>query len=347
MSATENRNPTEGPVVRCVDLHTAGEPFRIIVDGAPETVGETVAERRAYALESDEVQEFRRLVCHEPRGHADMYGGILVEPDDDGAQIGVLFWHKDGFSTACGHGTIALGVWAVEEGIVPPDDDGVAVVSIDVPSGRVDARVVCDAGVPQSVIFRNVPAYVMSRDVELELGSGRVTVDISFGGAVYVSVRAADLGLAVEPAQVDALIAAGREIKAALKDSELTRHPSDDRLSGVYGVMIYDELGDDELGPRQRNVTIFADGQVDRSPCGSGTSARIALLAAEGRMAEESVFRNLSIIDGEFHGRIVEATTADGHDALITDVEGMAYRTGSSEFVLDPRDPIGIGFVLR
>ncbi len=333
--------------VRVVDLHTAGEPFRIVIDGAPETEGDTVASRRAFALESDEVQEFRRSICHEPRGHADMYGGILVEPDDDDAHLGVLFWHKDGFSTACGHGTIALGVWAVEEGIVPPGEDGVAVVTIDVPSGRVDARVACTDGVPQSVTFRNVPAYVMSRGVELDLSSGKVPVDISFGGAVYVSVKASDLGLAVEPDRVDGLIAAGREVKAALRGSALTDHPSDDRLSGVYGVMIYDELGDDELGPRQRNVTIFADGQVDRSPCGSGTSARIALLADDGRMADESVFRNLSIIDGEFHGRIVEATEADGHAALVTDVEGMAYRTGTSEFVFDARDSIGRGFVLR
>lgn len=346
MSDAQNGGSPTGPV-RTVDLHTAGEPFRIVIEGAPDTEGQTVAERRAFALESEGVQAFRRLICHEPRGHADMYGGILVEPDDDGAHLGVLFWHKDGFSTACGHGTIALGVWAVEEGIVTPGDDGVAVVSIDVPSGRVDARVTCADGLPQSVTFRNVPSYVMSRDVQLDLSSGTVPVDISFGGAVYVSVQASELGLAVEPAQVDALIAAGREIKAALKDSELTRHPNDDRLSGVYGVMIYDELGDDELGPRQRNVTIFADGQVDRSPCGSGTSARIALLAEAGRMGDSSVFRNLSIIDGEFHGRIVEATTADDHHALITDVEGMAFRTGSSEFVLDPRDPVGIGFVLR
>lgn len=346
MSTASEGNGTRA-AVKTVDLHTAGEPFRIVVEGAPETQGSTVAERRARALETEEVQEFRRLICHEPRGHADMYGGILVDPDDDDAQLGVLFWHKDGFSTACGHGTIALGVWAVEEGIVQPGEDGVAVVTIDVPSGRVDARVACSDGVPQSVTFRNVPAYVMSRGVELDLRSGEVPVDISFGGAVYVSAKAADLGLAVEPAQVDALIAAGREIKAALRSSELTSHPSDDRLSGVYGVMIYDELGDDELGPRQRNVTIFADGQVDRSPCGSGTSARIALLAEEGRMAEGSVFRNLSIIDGEFHGRIVEAIKADGHDALITDVEGMAYRTGSSEFVFDERDRIGRGFVLR
>lgn len=346
MNSTEIGETPTSPI-RTVDLHTAGEPFRIVIEGAPDTEGRTVAERRAFALESEDVQQFRRLICHEPRGHADMYGGILVEPDDDAAHLGVLFWHKDGFSTACGHGTIALGVWAVEEGIVSPGDDGVAVVTIDVPSGRVDARVTCADGRPQSVTFRNVPAYVMSRGVELELSSAIVPVDISFGGAVYVSVRASDLGLAVEPAQVDALIAAGREIKAALRDSQLTRHPSDDRLSGVYGVMIYDELGDDELGPRQRNVTIFADGQVDRSPCGSGTSARIALLAEEGRMSKRSLFRNLSIIGGEFHGRIVQATMAGDHEALITDVEGMAYRTGSNEFVLDPRDPIGLGFVLR
>lgn len=333
--------------VGVVDLHTAGEPFRIITSGAPEIPGGTVAERRARALESDALQELRRFVCHEPRGHADMYGGFIVPPDDDGAHLGVLFFHKDGFSTACGHGTIALGVWAVEEGLVAPGPDGLAVVTIDVPSGRVDARVRCAGGVPSSVIFRNVPAYVMARNVGLTIAGRTVAVDISFGGAVYVSVPAGAVGLAVEPDHVDALIAVGREVKAALRDSPITRHPSDDRLSGVYGVMIYDELGDGPDGPRQRNVTIFADGQVDRSPCGSGTSARIALLADDGRMDADATFTNLSIIDGEFHGRIVETTHADGRPALVTDVEGMAYRTGHSEFVLDPRDPFGAGFVLR
>jgi proline racemase len=172
-------------------------------------------------------------------------------------------------------------------------------------------------------------------------------VDLAFGGAIYATIAASDLGLSVEPENVDALIAAGREIKRALHGAEIARHPSDDRLSGVYGVMFYDDLGDLDDGPQQRNVTIFADGQVDRSPCGSGTSARLALLADEGRLAEQATLHHLSIVGGEFRGRVVDQTETDGHSAVVTDVEGMAYRTGRHEFVLDPRDPIGSGFLLR
>ena len=330
-----------------VDMHTGGEPFRIVVGGLPEIGGATVADRREAAIGDERVQAVRRLLCNEPRGHADMYGGFLVQPDDDGADLGVLFWHKDGFSTACGHGTIALGVWAVQEEMVTGELDGVTSVTIDVPSGRVIARVHCSRGVPQSVTFRNVPAYVIARDLKVSCSHHEVPVDLACGGAIYASVPAAALGLSVQTGDLDALITASREIKAALKGSELTRHPTDDRISGLYGVMFYDDLGDLVSGPQQRNVTIFADGEVDRSPCGSGTSARLALLADEGRMAGGATLSHLSIVDSEFLGRVVEQTEVDGRTAFITDVEGMAYRTGRHEFLLDPDDPIGTGFSLR
>ncbi len=340
-------SPDGGKVFTTVDYHTAGEPFRIVTGGIAELSAPTVAARREIAIADAEIQETRRLLCHEPRGHADMYGGFLVEPDDEAADLGVLFWHKDGFSTACGHGTIALGVWAVEQGIVEPGDDGIAEVTIDVPSGRVVARVDCVDGVPRAVTFRNVPAYVLARGVEVEVAGKPVQVDLAFGGAVYANLRASDIGLSVKPGDVDALISAGRDVKRSLLGAEVTRHLEDDRLSGVYGVMIYDELPDLDSGVQQRNVVIFADGQVDRSPCGSGTSARLALLAEEGRLDDGQTLHHLSIVDGEFLGRVVETTTAYGRSAFVTDVEGMAYRTGRSEFEIDPRDPIGPGFVLR
>jgi len=282
-------------------------------------------------------------VC-EPRGHADMYGCFLVPPDDDGAHLGVLFWHKDGYSTACGHGTIALGAWAVHSGRVPAKPDGDTDVVLDVPSGRVTARVSCVAGVVARVTFRNVGAYVLGRDVEVPTAHGPVRADLSYGGAIYASLPASSAGLAVVPEHYAQLVALGREITRTLNTTTWAAHPSDARLGGVYATMLYDDLGRTDAGPHQRNLTVFADGQADRSPCGSGTSARLALLAADGRIADGEVFTHDSIVGTAFLGRVVGADT-DG--SLTTEVEGMAYRTAECEFTLDPSDALGTGFTLR
>jgi proline racemase/trans-L-3-hydroxyproline dehydratase len=319
--------------VATTDYHTAGEPFRIVTEGLPDLPGATVGDRREAAQASEEAETIRRLLCHEPRGHADMYGGFVVPPDDAGADLGALFWHKDGYSTACGHGTIALGAWAVESGRVTADPDGDTDVTIDVPSGRVVARVRCSAGAVVSVTFRNVPARVIARGVD----AGGVAVDLAYGGAIYASVPAAALGLEVTPDHLPELIVAGRRIKHALAGSDLARHPEDDRLSGIYGTIIYDALG----ATHQRNVTVFADGEVDRSPCGSGTSARLAILHADGFTGE---LLHESIVGTTFLGRVVEVAPEEG---VVTEVEGTAFRTGEHRFVLDPRDPLGTGFVLR
>ena len=321
--------------VVATDYHTAGEPFRIVTDGVGKIAGDTVRARRETAAADPEVDRVRRLLCHEPRGHADMYGGFLVPPDDDGAHLGVLFWHKDGFSTACGHGTIALGAWAVESGRVAAPRDGEVEVTVDVPSGRVVAAVTVRDGLAQAVAFRNVPSFVIARDVE----AAGVTVDVSYGGAIYASVPAERLGLRVTPEHLPRLIEAGRAIKGALAGSPAARHPGDDRLSGIYGTIFYEDLGP----LRQRNVTVFADGEVDRSPCGSGTSARCALLAADGRLEPGDLLQHDSIVDTTFLARVIGETP----EGVLTEVEGTAFRTAEHRFVLDPRDPLGEGFVLR
>ncbi len=321
--------------IACSDYHTAGEPFRIVTAGGPEIPGASVRDRREQAGADDAIDSVRRLLCHEPRGHADMYGCFLVPPDDAGAHLGVLFWHKDGYSTACGHGSIALGAWAVESGRVQAPQDGEVDVTIDVPSGRVAARVRRESGVIRSVAFRNVPAFVVARDVP----AAGVSVDVAYGGAMYASVPASRFGLRVVPEDLPQLIAAGREVKLALQGSDVARHQGDERLSGIYGTILYEVVGDHH----QRNVTVFADGEVDRSPCGSGTSARCALLAAEGALREGRVLRHDSIIGTTFTARVVASKEA----GVITEVEGMAYRTGEHRFMLDPRDALGTGFVLR
>ncbi len=336
------------PPIRTVDYHTAGEPFRIVADPPVEIPGDSVADRRARALDDPAVDGLRRILCFEPRGHADMYGGFLVPPDDDGADLGVLFWHKDGFSTACGHGTIALGVWALETGLVRGDPDGTTDVVVDVPSGRVVARVHCTGGRPRSVDFVNVPSHLVAADVELVTSRGPVRVDVGFGGATYVQLRAADVGLRVDPAHLHELIAVGREVKALVNETGHARHLADDRLSGVYGVVLYDDLGRTDAGDlHQRNVTVFADGEVDRSPCGSGTASRVAVLDARGELEPGRTLVHDSIIGSRFLATVLERVDVDGTPAVVPQVTGMAYRCGSGEFTVDDRDDLVPGFVLR
>ncbi len=353
--------------IATTDYHTAGEPFRIVHENGPVPPGGTVGERRMAAMTNAAgADSIRRLLCQEPRGHADMYGGFITPPNDDGAHFGVLFWHKDGFSTACGHGTIALGVWATDTGLVHSDPDGITEVRIDVPSGRVAALVERAGGALVRATFRNVPSHEIARSVPVSTTRGNITADLSFSGAIYASVRAADLGLSVDPAHYTELIALGREVKWALNDSPEAQHAADPRLSGVYGTIIWDDLGRSEAGPRQRNITIFADGEVDRSPCGSGTGARVALLAADDTLAESETLEHRSIVDTEFSARWTPAATpapvpvgaaastavdtmavASLAAPVVPEVSGTAYRTGEHRFFLDPADALGDGFVLR
>ncbi|CAN5875031.1 proline racemase family protein [soil metagenome] len=327
------------------DYHTGGEPFRIVTGGAPDLVGSTVLDRRDWA--AAHADDVRKLVVNEPRGHADMYGCHIVDPNDDGALFGAIFFHNDGYSLACGHGTIALGRWAVDSGRVTAPESGETTVVMDVPSGRVSSRVRTEGGKVHSAVFRNVAAYVAVRGIELETSAGPVQVDISWGGAAYASVRVSDLGLEVTPAALPRLIGLGREVKAALGSHPAAHHAEDPRLSGVYGTIFWEPLAAAGDVTHQRNVTIFADGQVDRSPCGSGTSARLALLDAEGVLAGEGWLVHHSIVGSRFRARVVERTRSQGHEAVVTEVEGTAHRTGRHEFVLDDDDELGTGFQLR
>jgi proline racemase len=333
--------------IRTTDYHTGGEPFRIVAEPPVPIPGRTVAERRARAIEDPAIQELRAVLCSEPRGHADMYGGFIVAPDDDGAHLGVLFWHKDGFSTACGHGTIALGVWAVESGRVPAPEDGSADVRIDVPSGRVTARVHREGGRVVRADFLNVPSWVVARDIRVTTSRGDARVTVAYGGAMYATVSATELGLAVTPEHLGDLIGVGREIKWALDDSDHAKHPSDPRLNGIYGTIWFDELGESAGLVHQRNVTVFADGEVDRSPCGSGTCARLAVLAADGRLPQGTTLRHDSIVGSTFLGTVLETVDVDGRRAVVPQVSGLAHRTGEHVFSIDPHDPLVPGFVLR
>jgi proline racemase len=351
-------------VITTIDYHTAGEPFRIVTGGAPDIPGATVLDRRDAAM-TGPADRTRALLCNEPRGHADMYGCFLVPPDPTPpgptpagagppAVLGALFWHKDGFSTACGHGTIALGAYAVDAGLVEAPDDGEVDVVIDVPSGRVTARVERAGGRTRTVAFHNVDSFVLARSIAVDTSRGPIRVAVSYGGAMYASALAAELGLAVTPAHLTDLIAVGREIRDQLNIAGLAQHPTQPRLSGVYGTIWYDELGHRDGQVHQRNCTVFADGEVDRSPCGSGTSARLALLHAGGALDLDgrpgsATLRHDSIVGTTFLGRVLgmSAGTGDSPDTVRTEVRGSAYRTGEHRFTLDPDDPLGEGFQLR
>ena len=319
--------------IRAVDYHTAGEPFRIVTGGIEAPRGATILDKRRDAHER--LDDVRRLLVHEPRGHADMYGCFVVEPNDDGADLGVVFFHNAGYSTACGHGTIALVTWALDEGVVERQD-GENHVVVDVPSGRLETWAHVEDGRVRSVRFRNVPSFVWAEGVEL----GERTVDVAFGGAFYASVEER-----VHPDELPRLIELGRTVKREIEEWQDVVHPLEPELRDVYGVIFWQEEGEDPL--TQRNVTVFADGEVDRSPCGSGTSARLALLDRSGRLPRGAELRHRSIVDTEFRGRVVGEAEVAGIPAVVTDVEGSAYRTGEHVFTLDPNDPLGDGFLLR
>ena len=310
-----------------MDYHAGGEPFRIVTGGAPALRGRTVLERRHWALEN--CDPIRKLLVNEPRGHADMYGCFVTPPDDKGADLGVVFFHNSGYSTACGHGTIALVTWAVETGRVG-DTDPQTRVTVDVPSGRLTAVARVLDGDVKSVRFRNVPSYVFRRNLKI----GRFTVDIAYGGAYYAILPAAQAGLKVEPRHLPQLIELGRGLKHHIEAELEVRNPDRPDIEGIYGVIFTE--GD-------RNVTVFADGEVDRSPCGSGTSARLALMYATGELKKGETLQHRSIIGTVFKGRVV----AEEDWGVITEIEGSAHRTGKHQFVLEDGDELGTGFLLR
>ena len=333
--------------VSAVDYHTAGEPFRIVSGGVGQIPGTTVLDKRAWAIEN--LDRVRRLLVYEPRGHADMYGCFVTEPDDARGDLGVLFFHNAGFSTACGHGTIALATWAIESGVVTAAEPETRMV-IDVPSGRLPVVVRVEDGRPVSVRFRNVPSFVHSRGLSVPTRSaGEIVVDVAFGGAFYASVDARALGLAVEPGNLGRFVELGREIKDHLNAAAEISHPLEPRLRDVYGTIFFEDAEGPAGEPRlaQRNVTVFADGEVDRSPCGSGTSARLALLHADARLATGEILDHTSIVRTRFEGRVAGETEVAGLPAVVTEVEGNAHLTGHHQFVLERDDPLGPGFLLR
>jgi proline racemase len=329
--------------ITTLDVHTGGEPFRVITGGYPELSGETILARRRYAREH--LDHLRTALMWEPRGHADMYGCIVTPPVSPGADFGVLFIHNEGYSTMCGHGIIAIAKVAVETGLVPaiaPE----TTVRIDAPAGLVTAYARLEGGQVTSVRFHNVPSFVVALDETVEVpGLGQVRYDLAFGGAFYAYVQAADVGLSCTPENFRPLIEKGTAIKRAVVASRPIRHPFEADLSLLYGTIFVEPPRGQ--GTDSRNVCIFAEGEVDRCPTGTGVSGRLAIHHARGEIAVGQPFVVESIIGSRFTGRIVETTTFGPYAAVIPEVEGTAHITGRHEFLIDPEDPLREGFILR
>jgi len=340
--------PADWTRLSVIDAHTAGEPLRVVTAGFPELPGETILARRRHAREH--CDHLRRALMLEPRGHADMYGAVLTPPTTADGDVGVLFLHNEGYSTMCGHGIIGLvkvgldcdlfAELGVELEGDPPR------VRFDTPAGRVTATAHLSSGRVERVSFENVPSFLLARDLEVTVeGLGPVPFDVAYGGAFYAYVDAAAVGLEVEPARLVELVEAGRRIKAAVAESVELAHPSGDpELGFLYGT-IFSQPGRGDA--RWRNACVFADGEVDRSPTGTGVSGRAAQLHARGELSTGERLRIESLLGTSFEVRVLRETRVGDTPAVVPEVEGSAWVTGRAELLIDPADPLREGFLLR
>jgi trans-L-3-hydroxyproline dehydratase len=334
--------------ITTLEAHTAGEPLRIITGGFPEIPGDTILAKRRWARER--LDGLRTALMWEPRGHADMYGALLTEPVTPDGDLGVLFLHNAGFSTMCGHGVIGLAMAGVEGGVVrppnPTGDPSVLTLRLDTPAGRVTAFSRLEGGRVREASFLNVPSFVYALDERVEIpGLGAVRYDLAFGGAFYAFCRAEELGVSLEPGSFREIMDAGMRVKRAVMEAHPIRHPLQEDLGFLYGTIIVGDPLDSRN--HSRNVCVFADGEVDRSPTGTGVSARAALHLARGEIALGEEFTVESILGTTFSGSVEETTHFGGYDAVIPRVTGTSHITGRNEILIDPQDPLRHGFILR
>ncbi|MCZ6663485.1 MAG: proline racemase family protein [Actinobacteria bacterium] len=333
--------PSDWDRITVIDSHTGGEPFRVVVGGLPELPGRTVLERRRFA--EDNLDHLRRLLVWEPRGHADMYGAFLGSPVEPDSDLSVLFIHNEGFSTMCGHGIIALTKVVLETGILPSSEPETT-LKIDTPAGQVTATADVSGGSVGSIRFSNVPSFVVELDAEVELpDTGLISYDLAFGGAFYAYVSAEAAG--VDLSNAADLVAKGRTIKSAVANAREMTHPFEPDLGFLYGVVFIGPPVD----PRNhsRNVCVFADGEIDRSPTGTGLSGRLAIHHARGELDRGESITIESIVGSTFTGRILTEIDHGPFSAVVPEVSGTAHITGKSEFWVDPTDALGQGFFLR
>jgi trans-L-3-hydroxyproline dehydratase len=335
--------PEDWIKITTIDAHTEGEPLRLITSGFPALPGKTILEKRRWMQQK--YDQLRKALIWEPRGHTDMYGCIVTEPVTQDGTVGVIFFHNEGYSTMCGHGIIALSTILIETGRLEAKGTTTE-LKIDTPAGRVMSTVHRVEGKVSKVSFVNVPSFVYATEQQLDVpGIGRVTYDIAFGGAFYAFCRAEELGLRLNPEDNRKLIDAGLRIKNAIAAESEIRHPFEEDLSFLYGTIFTGPAQDP--GHHSRNVCVFAEGEIDRSPTGTGVSARAALHYARGEINIDQPFVVESILGTCFTGRIVDTTPFGPHAAVIPEITGTAHITGRNEFLIDPADPLKYGFFLR
>ncbi len=326
------------------DMHTGGEPVRIVTGGYPPVPAGTILEKRAYVR--DHLDHLRKVLMFEPRGHYDMYGVLPVKPDLPGADLAVLFMHNEGYSTMCGHATIALGRYAVDQGLVEKREP-VTTVNIEAPCGMVVASVEVEDGKAGAVSFESVPAFLYAGDREVALpGAGKVRFDIAYGGAFYALADCRQFGLEFGKSRVRDFVDAATALTGKLKAEFPLSHPAHADLGFLYGTILTD--GKDEFSDEPtKNVCVFAEAEVDRSPTGSGVTARLAAMHAKGRIGigQERLFE--SITGSRFSGAVERTTREGGHQAIIARVGGRAFYSGKAEFGVEPEDELGRGFLLR
>jgi proline racemase len=346
--------------IRTIDAHAAGEPLRLVVEGMPAPEGRTMLEKRAWAMKR--LDHLRKALILEPRGHTDMYGALLTEPVSSDSHAGVLFMHTEGWSTKCGHGIIAVTTMAIERGLIwlaPRDPDGgsgsnandpetAVQIRYDTPAGPVQARAHLahhgDAVRVESVAFRNVPSFVFEPSLMVPVGGRKIPVDVAFGGAFYAIVDAEAAGLPIDGAHLPELRKLGMTIAREVERLRRVVHPNDAGLEGIYGTIFTApaQLADAHL----RNVTIFADAEVDRSPCGTGTAAVMAVLNDMGLLLDDLPFVHESIVGTTFKGRVVDRVAVGERPAIVPEIEGSAWITGEHTFLIDGDDPLKAGFRL-
>jgi trans-L-3-hydroxyproline dehydratase len=334
--------------LKTIDAHAAGEPLRLIVDGFPSPRGKTMLAKREWVR--THADHLRRALMLEPRGHADMYGAILTEPVMPGSHAGVLFMHNEGYSTMCGHGVVAVTTMALERGLLMPGGDGTTIV-YDSPAGTIRARARMASGGPggsdgagrvESVAFVNVPSFVLHGGLSVKLASRQIRADVAFGGAFYAIVDSEAVGLPIDIAHLPELRRVGMEIKHAIEAAQTIVHPLDPGLTGIYGTIFTGPPSDESAD--LRNVTIFADAEVDRSPCGTGTAAVMAVIDAMGLLGSDKPFVHESLIGTRFNGRLASRTQVGEYQAIVPEIEGSAWITGEHTFLVDDTDPLKEGF---
>ncbi|MFO7714986.1 proline racemase family protein [Desulfosarcina sp.] len=335
--------PDSWQKITTIDAHTGGEPFRIITSGLPDLKGSTILERRRFM--TDQLDHLRTALMWEPRGHADMYGCIITAPVSPEADFGVLFLHNAGYSSMCGHGIIGVTTVAIETGMIAAVEP-TTIVRIDSPAGLVTAYARMEKGRVKGVFFHNVPSFALALDQTVHVpGLGPVRYDIAYGGAFYAFVKAEDLHVTITPAEFNALIDKGMAVKRAVMAAGPVTHPFEPDLSFLYGTIIIGPPHSQEA--HSSNVCIFADGEVDRCPTGTGVSARLALHYARKEIGLNDSIVIESILGTRFTGQVVGTVPFGPHDAVIPEVAGSAWITGRHEFLMDPADPLKNGFIFR